>query len=324
MKNNICYVCDKKVNRLTALTFQCGNRICRKCLKQSGHPIEEIIKKQKNFTAEYLSRLIKENETIFLEEKENNKNCRSCGKTLKLDGISVKDNVKVCARCLTSAFSSKELRQRGKSNISHEEVIQRTNHFSDEQKNILDIKKEFTFTKKINNFVAFDDEQKKWAILSSFMGKVEQIYNYNDIVNFELLEDGDSIASGGLGRALAGGVLFGGTGAIVGGVTGKKKTKGICNSLKLKVTINDMNNPVVYINFIETKTKKSGFVYKTASKSAHECLSTFQLICDRNNNSDKNESLSSADEIMKYKELLDIGAITEEEYNLKKEQLLGL
>lgn len=37
-----------------------------------------------------------------------------------------------------------------------------------------------------------------------------------------------------------------------------------------------------------------------------------------------NESHSSADEILKYKELLDSGVITQEEFDAKKKQLLGL
>ena len=35
-------------------------------------------------------------------------------------------------------------------------------------------------------------------------------------------------------------------------------------------------------------------------------------------------SVSVADEIRKFKELLDLGAITEDEYNAKKKDLLGL
>ncbi|OUO70412.1 hypothetical protein B5F64_06265 [Thomasclavelia spiroformis] len=37
-----------------------------------------------------------------------------------------------------------------------------------------------------------------------------------------------------------------------------------------------------------------------------------------------NINLSVADEILKFKKLLDMGAITEEEYNKKKEELLNL
>jgi hypothetical protein len=38
--------------------------------------------------------------------------------------------------------------------------------------------------------------------------KNPKIYNYSDIVDFELLEDGESITKGGLGRAITGGLLF--------------------------------------------------------------------------------------------------------------------
>ena len=186
----------------------------------------------------------------------------------------------------------------------------------------------FDSTKKIGSFVEFDNNQKKWLVLSSVLGKRNKstVYNYTDIVDFELLEDGDSVVKGGLGRALVGGALFGGTGAIVGGVTGKRKNKGICNSLKIKVTINDINNPVVYITFLNTATKKDGFVYKNIYKEAHECLSTLQLICDKQESAVENNSISvsSADELLKYKSLLDTGAITQEEYDNKKKQLLEI
>ncbi|MEH7236791.1 SHOCT domain-containing protein [Bacillus sp. JJ1562] len=186
----------------------------------------------------------------------------------------------------------------------------------------------FTPTKKIGTLVEFDDNQKKWLVLSPVLGKREKstVYNYSDIIDFELLEDGESVASGGLGRALVGGALFGGAGAIVGGVTGKKRTKGVCTSLKIKVTVNDMNNPAVYITFLSTKTKKDGFIYKSIFNHAQECLSTFQLICDRQKNETNNSSTStsSADKIRKFKELLDEGIITQEEFDIKKKELLGI
>lgn len=189
----------------------------------------------------------------------------------------------------------------------------------------------FKPTKKISKFVEFDDKQKKWLILSAVLGKRDKskVYNYNDIVDFELLEDGETVSQGGLGRALVGGVLFGGVGAVVGGVTGNRKNKGICNSLKIKVTLKDMNNPVVYITFLNSQTKKDGFVYKTLFKEAHECLSVLQLICNNqdvsvNGNSNNNASGSNADEIKKYKNLLDEGILTQEEFDAKKKELLRL
>lgn len=156
------------------------------------------------------------------------------------------------------------------------------------------------------------------------------VYNYEDIVDFELLEDGTSVTKGGLGRAVVGGLLFGGVGAIVGGVTGGKKNKGICNSLKIKITINSMSSPTVYVNLINTKTKTDSFVYKTMYHSAQEALSLLQIICNSVEaekgaaSAAESRPVSAADEIAKFKALLDSGAITQEEFDAKKKQLLEL
>lgn len=190
----------------------------------------------------------------------------------------------------------------------------------------------FVPTKKIANVMEVDEEKRQIIFHTGMFGGRgnASIYKYEDIVDFELLEDGSSITKGGLGRAVAGGLLFGGIGAIVGGVTGGKKSKTICNSLKIKITVNNMTNPTVYISLINTKTKTDSFTYKTFFNSAQECLSTLQLICNSVEAekgvdvSRSNNLPSTADEILKFKELMDSGVITQEEFDAKKKQLLGL
>ncbi|MBO4954279.1 MAG: SHOCT domain-containing protein, partial [Clostridia bacterium] len=94
------------------------------------------------------------------------------------------------------------------------------------------------------------------------------------------------------------------------------------------ITLNDMANPTVYINLITTETKKSSFLYKTCEKQAQEIVSLFQVMCEQNKTANTAltplQETSSADEIKKYKELLDTGVITQEEFDSKKKQLLGL
>ena len=89
-----------------------------------------------------------------------------------------------------------------------------------------------------------------------------------------------------------------------------------------------MNNPTVYINFIYRKLQTNSTMYKNLYRCAQECLSLLQLICDENrDNLDKSSvstADSSADEILKYKNLLDMGAISQEEFDAKKKQLLDL
>ncbi len=182
---------------------------------------------------------------------------------------------------------------------------------------------DFSATKKVDNKIGFDHERKKWATYDN-LGLVSAVYSYDNIINFELMEDNKSIAGGGIGRAIVGGALFGGVGAIVGGVTGRRITD-TCNSLKLKITLNDMAIPAVYVDFINSATKKDSPTYKAAFAAAQECLSTFQLICSkREGKGGEIAEPSPASEVRQYKALLDEGIITQEEFNRKKKELLGL
>ena len=186
----------------------------------------------------------------------------------------------------------------------------------------------FSVTKRIGNYIHFDDTNKKFAILeTNLSGKLKdmQIYDYSSIVEYELLEDGNSIEKGGVGRAIVGGALFGGVGAIVGGMTNHKH-KATCSKLQIKITLNNISNPVVYVNFIETETKKDGIIYKSVFPMAQEALSILSVITKSTVQPDENSAAvsSSADEIMKFKQLLDKGIITQEEFEQKKKQLLGL
>ncbi|MDK0695919.1 DUF4428 domain-containing protein [Clostridium perfringens] len=186
----------------------------------------------------------------------------------------------------------------------------------------------FNATKKIEKYIEFDDTNRKWLIPNLIYGKYStKVYDYKDILEFELLEDGEVITKGGLGRAVAGGILFGGVGAIVGGITGNKKTKSVVNSLKIKITLNDMNNPTIYIPLIKSKTKTNSVSYRGAYGLCQEILSTLDIITKSNKEINTNANkinYSEADEIEKFKHLLDAGIITEEEFEKKKKIILGI
>lgn len=261
---------------------------------------------------------------------KDKKICPVCGQKLTFIKQKLDRGISICEKHFGEAgITMAEILSRLDKQFTVEEIKERIELVNNTKEELELEVNNFVVAKKIGNFVAFDEAQQKWAMLNSWSGKIINTFNYSDIVDFELLEDGESIATGGLGRALVGGALFGGVGAIVGGVTGKRKSKDVCSSLRLKVTINDMINPVVYINFIEAKTKKDGFTYKTIEGAAQECLSVFQLICDKQNppvnyEGENNIAVSAADEIKKFKGLLDDGILTQEEFDAKKKELLGL
>ena len=123
----------------------------------------------------------------------------------------------------------------------------------------------FSPAKKIGTYLEVDENNKCFKIGND-------IFEFGNLISFELLEDGYSVTKGGLGRAVVGGYLFGGVGAIVGGVTGGKKAKKVCNSLKIKITLRNSFKDVVYINFVLSETKTSSFLYIPSEAESTKAL----------------------------------------------------
>lgn len=251
--------------------------------------------------------------------------CSVCGGEAGLNRHRIADKKWMCSSC----FRKANIKVGSISNPIKSMTVEDIKNAIEKQSDNKNVLATFTPTKRIGDKVEFDDNKKQWLILSAYRGKRDKstVYNYKDILDFELLEDGETVSQGGLGRALVGGALFGGTGAIVGGVTGKRKNKDVITSLRIKITLRDINNPVEYIDFITFKTKKNSFLYKDLYNQAQECLSTLQLICDQLEQTEKSDVVncsSAADEIRKFKELFDEGIITQEEYDAKKKELLGI
>lgn len=205
------------------------------------------------------------------------KMCAVCGSKTSLDRNSIANKEVACRSCINQA------------KLTAIEVLKLKKMTADDLKdriNGVNVNKDdpanFNATKKIGNHVRFDDIKKKWAVPGALGAILPQnLYDYSDVVSTELLEDGQTVNKGGIGRAIVGGALFGQTGAVVGAVT--RKSKDFCTHLKVKVTVRDMNKPAVLIPFLDKKTKKDSSAYKTAYNQAQECMSAFQIICDQNN-----------------------------------------
>lgn len=163
--------------------------------------------------------------------------------------------------------------------------------------------------------------------------KKEGYYRFTDLISFDLIMDDESVSSGGLGRAFVGGALLGGVGAIVGATTGSKKTRKIVNHMAIKLTVNDLDNPLIIIPLITKKTKTKSKEFKIAETEAHKILATLELITKKTESQlsendlkllKSADSSSDLDELIKLKELLDMGAINEEEFELKKQEILNI
>ena len=138
----------------------------------------------------------------------------------------------------------------------------------------------------------------------------------------------------GIGRAVVGGVLAGGVGAVLGGVTKKKKQRNHVDSLKIMVTFKNRTPQSVTLDYIKKKQEKDK-KYEKALMKAKETMAGFDYIVselevDRHDelvsstSVQKEQPTTSADEIRKFKELLDEGIISQEEFDAKKKELLNL
>ncbi|MGO4927369.1 hypothetical protein ACTQ5J_02045 [Fundicoccus sp. Sow4_F4] len=116
--------------------------------------------------------------------------------------------------------------------------------------------------------------------LFKIKGNNYKIFSYKDLIKYELNEDGQSITSGGLsiGRAVAGNVIMGPAGMIMGGVTGKRKSKDIVTDMHIALTIGGKNKGYYKISFIDKKMKKQSKEYKAQLESARETLATLDIM----------------------------------------------
>ena len=186
----------------------------------------------------------------------------------------------------------------------------------------------FVATRGVGKLIKFDDNAKKILFPKTLLTKA-RIYNYSELLGYEILEDGNTITKGGIGSAVVGGALFGGIGAVVGGLTGGKKSKEVVRSLKVKIVLDNKVVPAEYIELLKTEFKKDGFVYRAAKQEAEDIIAILTSISAENeknqtNNSNVQNTNDPITEVKRYKELLDNGIITQEEFDKKKKELLNL
>lgn len=139
------------------------------------------------------------------------------------------------------------------------------------------------------------------------------IYSFDEVSGYESDAPDDMTVTetkGGIGRAVIGAAVAGPVGAIVGAATAKTETrKGRSKesvSIHFALPLGESNLPTTIYPGGMTAFLKSCKVSQEKPQAAATAVS------------------SAADELLKFKQLLDMGAVTEAEYNAKKAQLLGL
>lgn len=253
--------------------------------------------------------------------------CPVCGgKVPGVFRIKIKDGKILCGNCARKMYMDSSMWKFQSADDIKEHLKYR------DQNSLLFTSFQATQEIKGGGFVFRIDRNKQlWYISSKTEMEIKTppVFRFDEIVDYSFSENGTIVTKGGLGSAVAGGLLFGGVGAIVGGITASKRGKTDINSMTVRISL---NNDYITQREIEllpgiANCTKGGFTYKETKKEADSILSILDSMCSIASLAMSNSQCnmpSSADEIKKYKELLDIGAITKEEFDAKKKQLLDI
>ena len=114
------------------------------------------------------------------------------------------------------------------------------------------------------SFIVFESSQ------TIFLGN--KPYSFNDIISYEVVDDSKIIYSGNsnsntstsnksmIGRAAVGGVLLGGTGALIGGITANKQSNTSLNisqttnhKYEVIITLNNLSEPIIKIELEDNR-----------------------------------------------------------------------
>jgi len=146
------------------------------------------------------------------------------------------------------------------------------------QENGFTVSKEIQTTPGIfKTWFLVDDVNKKFAIAFESTPSDTKIYSYLDIIDFELNEDGNSIAQGKGFATAVGAATFGLAGAMVC-AAGKRKTKGTCTTLDIRIMLNDLQSPQAVVSFIHREIKKDSPAYTAQLEVAKEVMATLSYI----------------------------------------------
>lgn len=223
------------------------------------------------------------------------------------------------------------------------ETTQRNRRDSMESMRADALSKGFVFSKQVSNpnnssCLALDSEHKKFLIKTDSNWS---IMPYSQLVSYELHKDGQSTLSSNAGNAIVGGLLFGTVGAIAG-ASGPKTVDKYCSQLSISIV--DAAAQRYVIPLIVEKVYEGSPQYQSAIECARDMISILDVISKENdklraetilsrtvtpimpedNSSSKIQMSDSFEEIKKYKELLDMGIISQEEFEDKKKQLLNI
>ena len=199
-------------------------------------------------------------------------------------------------------------------------------------------------TREIGNYLFLMDDFFKVLVLVG--PGYHEIFNYSDIIEVSYEENGSQLYTKSAGRtiggAIVGGVLMGGAGAVVGGLSGASKQNKEIRNMDIKILLRSTSKTSCVLHFkdvervLKTKEDADRKLYEKYVKNANQAKDVLSVIIDNAKQVSTPTaqpiaqpvvapaSSSVADELAKLAKLKADGILTDEEFRVQKSKLLGL
>ena len=212
-----------------------------------------------------------------LRKSTPNNGCNNCGST-NADSFDADNLVWLCEKCFWT-----------------------TKYGEDKYKEVLDSREKIKNEKVCGSINLFMKERQFQRMITL------QKYKFDDVISYQLIENGNVERKGGIGGAIVGGVVAGVPGALIGYDRGKK-SKNMCTEYRIVIRMRS-GAPLV-IGYIGggTSVAYDSAQFLEYRRLAMDTIKGIEIILNENEKKNiflSNSSGTLADEIVKLKSLLD-------------------
>lgn len=175
-------------------------------------------------------------------------------------------------------------------------------------------------------FMAFDDANRMFSFSQSLLS-AEQKRSYDELASYEVIVNDHTKTKSGLGKALIGGAIAGPAGMITGAIIGKGQTGAdVIQSLAFVIVLKDGQR--FALPFISKDTNANSLAAQSTWTTIVRLIDKLDEILQQPSVAQEVEAdrgvVSNYEELIKMKELLELDIITQEEFDIKKKELLNL
>lgn len=140
-------------------------------------------------------------------------------------------------------------------------------------------REKFSITKEVTNIngdscLMIDTNSKRWIIKTSEMDS-PQIFNYKELISYELCCDDETVSLSSPGATMLGAIVGGATGAIIGASL-FKRTLETCSEMYIRITDGDAN--VHKITLVDEEVDKSSEIYEQAMLLSEQMIAILDVI----------------------------------------------